>query len=162
DEAAASIIAYRELRASPALTAAHRRAAARMLIAAYATYLVTYVAYALVLRYWPLFERLAGDRAPSPAQLTGLGWGVAAAATVGGLVRIVLRLTWMLAPAAHGDAFWRGNRWLWLGLTGWLSSVIVIWLAWDHRVDAAHAWCAMLAFAASYGTWLAVIYLPLA
>jgi Zn-dependent membrane protease YugP len=162
DEAAASVIAYRELRASPALTPAHRRASARMLIAAYATYLVTYVAYALLLRYWPLFERLAGDRAPSPAQLTSLGWVVAAAATLGCVVQIVFRLTWMLAPGAHRDAVWRGSRWLWLGVTGWLSSVIVIWLAWDHRVDAVHAWCAMLALATSSGTWLAVIHLPLA
>lgn len=161
DEAIASVIAYRELRASPALTAAHRRAVARTLITAYATYLVTYVAYAALLRYWPLFERLAGDRAPSPAQLTGVGWTVAAAATVGCVVKIVLRLTWMLAPEAHRAAVWRGNRWLWLGVTTWLSNVIVIYLAWDHRVDPAYAWCAMFAFATSWGTWFAAIHLPL-
>jgi Zn-dependent membrane protease YugP len=162
DEAAASVLAYRELRASPALTAAHRRAATRMLIAAYATYLVTYVAYALLLRYWPLFERLAGDRAPAPAELTALGWGIAAVVTAGCAVKIVLRLTWMLAPAAHRDLVWRGYRWLWLGVMTWLSNVIVIWLAWDHRVDPVHAWCAMFALATSYGTWLGVIHLPLA
>jgi hypothetical protein len=161
DEAAASVIAYRELRASPAFTAAHRRAAARMLIASFATYLTTYAAYALLLCWWPLFERLAGDRAPLPAQLTGLGWAVAAAATLGCVVGIVSELIWVLAPEPHHNLTSRGRRWRWLDLASRLSNLIVIWLAWDHRVDTTHAWCAMLAAAASCGTLRELIDRPL-
>jgi hypothetical protein len=44
---------------------------------------------------------------------------------------------------------------------GWASSVVLVWLAWNHRVDATYAWCAMLALASSSRTWLAVIDLLL-
>lgn len=157
DEAAASVIAYRELRGHAALTAVHRRAIARSLITAFATYLVTYVSWALLLRYWPLVEALAGHRGAHPRELTGLGHAVAVVATIGCAAAIVSRLTWSLAPGAHGGVAW-GGWWGRIELSGWAASVILMWLAWDHRVDTAYAWCAILAFASSYRTWLVAGY----
>lgn len=154
EEAAASAIAYRELRDHAALTAVHRRAIARSLITAFATYLVTYASWALLLRYWPLVEALAGDRGAQPSELTGLGHAVAAAATIGCAAMIISRLTWMLAPERHGGVASLEGWWVRIELFGWGSSVVLLWLAWDHRVDAAYAWCAILAFATSYRTWL--------
>ena len=157
DEAAASVIAYRELRGHAALTVVHRRAIARSLITAFATYVVTYVSWALLLRYGPLVEALAGDRGAQPSGLTGLGHVVAVAATIGCAAAILWRLTWIFAPGAHrGVALERW--WVRIAPLGWVSSVVLLWLAWDHRVDAAYAWCAILAFATSYRTWLLAGY----
>lgn len=161
DEAAASVVAYRELRGHAALTAVHRRAIARMLITSFSTYLVKYVSYAALLGYWPLVEALAGDHGAQPSQLTGLGHVVALAATIGWAAAIVSRLTWMLAPAPHGGVLGPNDRWFVIELIGWVSSLVVIWLAWDRRVDATYAWCAILALATSYRTWLGASYLVL-
>jgi len=158
DEAAASVIAYRELRASAALTAAHRRAIVHMLVVWFATYALSYGSYALLLRYWPLIDALAGGHAVAASPLTGLARAAAMVATVGCAGAMVLQLTWMLSPRAHRKAF-AGT---WGPILGWASSVVVVWLAWDHRVDAGYAWCAILAFATSARTWLAVIDLLLA
>ncbi len=154
DEAAASAIAYRELRASPALTAVHRRAIARMLVTWFATYALTYAAYALLLRYWPLIDALAGDRGASASPLTGLARGAAMVATVGCASAMVWQLAWMLAPRSVARAGWGV-------VLEWASGVALVGLAWNHRVDATYAWCAMLALASSSRTWLAVIDLLL-
>lgn len=160
DEAAASVIAYRELCASAALDAVHRRAAVRVLVTWFATYLVSNGSYALLLRYWPLVEALAGDRGARASQLTGSGHAVAIAATIGCVVAIAARLAWMLAPGPYSQAL-RPSLQSVARALGWISNVGLVWLAWDHRVDAAYAWCAIAAFATCYRTWIGAVDLVL-
>jgi Zn-dependent membrane protease YugP len=161
DEALASLLAYRELRAHDAIDFVHLRAIRRVLAAAFATYLVTYAAYALLLRYWPLVEALAGDRGAHTRGLTWLGWTVAILASIGCVLAIIAHLARMFAPGETAESIekLRGRSLLaWSVRTN--AIVVLLWLAWDHRVDATYAWCAVLAFAASSRLWLALVHLP--
>ena len=161
DEAHASVIAYRELHANDAIDFVHLRAIRRVLITAFATYLVTYAAYALLLRYWPLVESLAGERPVRPGGLTGLGSAVAIVASIGCVGAMLSGLVWMFAPRDLGDALEanRVARYV-IAFLRTISIVVMLWLAWDRRVDAVYVWCAILAFAASSRIWLALLDLP--
>ena len=160
DEALASVLAYRELRESEAITTVHRRAIRWVLATAFSTYLVTAAAYALLLRYWPLVEALAGDHAVRASRLTGLGWTAALACSIGCVAGILARLTWMFAPGSVADALkMRGGWSVVLSLVRAYSIVVLLWLTWDHRVDTTYAWCAIVAFAASSDAWLSLLRL---
>lgn len=161
DEALASVLAYRELHASDAIDFVHLRAIRRSLVASFATYLVTYASYALLLRYWPLVEAIAGDRGAQASGLTRLGWTVAILVSIGCVLAIVAQLAGMFAPGEVAEAL-AGRRGLPLlaGLVRTSSIVVLIWLGWDHRVDATYAWCAILAFSASSSVWLSIMHLP--
>ena len=67
----------------------------------------------------------------------------------------------MLAPREHGAALDAHRAALLaLGFLSTVSIVALLWLAWDHRVDAVYAGCAILAFAASSRIWLGILHLP--
>jgi Zn-dependent membrane protease YugP len=161
DEALASVLAYRELRANDAIDFVHLRAVRRALVAAFATYFVTFAAYALLLRSWPLVEALAGDHGARASELTRLGWTVAAVVSIGCVLAIVTQLTRMFAPREVAETLDRRGWWLLLVAIVRTSPILVLlWLAWDHRADATYAWCATLAFAASGRAWLMIVHLP--
>lgn len=162
DEALASVLAYRELQANDAIDFVHLRAIRRWLVTAFATYFVTYAAYALLLRYWPLVEALAGDHGARASGLTSLGWTVATVVSIGCVVSIVAQLMHMFAPSEVAEALDHRGWWpLVVGIARTSSIVVLLWLTWDHRVDVTYAWCAILAFSASASTWLRIMHLPL-
>lgn len=160
DEALASILAYRELRASDAIDFVHLRAIRRALAAAFATYLVTFVAYALLLGCWPLIDALAGAHGAPARGLTRLGWTVAAIVSIVCIVKIIAQLMRMFAPREVAGEL---PRWGWIVLGGAVRGspiLVLLWLTWDHRADVAYAWCATLAFCASGRVWLGLVHLP--
>jgi Zn-dependent membrane protease YugP len=162
DEGVASVIAYRELRACDAIDFVHLRAIRRVLVTAFATYLVTYAAYAALLHYWPLVDALAGHAA-APARLTALGRVIAIVASLGCVGSILAGLVWMFAPKDLGTALEpRPALRLTLAFLRATSIIVLLWLAWDHRIDPIYAGCATLAFAASATTWLTLLHLPFA
>jgi Zn-dependent membrane protease YugP len=160
DEALASILAYRELRASDAIDFVHLRAIRRALAAAFATYVVTFAVYALLLRCWPLIDALAGAHGAPTRGLTSLGWTVAAIVSLGCVVAIVAQLVRMFAPREVAGVLGRGRWWGLVAIVRTSPMLVLLWLTWDHRADVAYAWCATLAFCASGRAWLGILHLP--
>jgi Zn-dependent membrane protease YugP len=134
DEAAASIYAYRELRANRDITVTHRRAIRSILIAYFATYLVTYASYALLLTQWPLLATLAVPSAS--AELTTIGWMFAAILSVASVV------AWWLPSAVR-----------------WIPITLLVLLVWNV-VDPAYTWCVIAALVASFRVWHFMAHVP--
>jgi Zn-dependent membrane protease YugP len=161
NEAHASVLAYRELRANDAIDFVHLRAIRRVLVAAFATYLATYGAYALLLRYWPLVEAIAGDHGAQARELTWLGWTVAVPVSLWCVLVIVARLTRMFTPGEMAALFGPFQALpVLVALVRTIPIVALLWLGWDRRVDVTYAWCAVVAFAVSSKTWLLIMDLP--
>jgi hypothetical protein len=156
DEAAASILAYRELRALE-----HRGAVRSVLLAAFATYFVTYVSYALLLAQWSLVDTLV---MPSTAmELTAFGWIVVGLMSILAVVGAVLRLVEMFEPREYAKVL-DGRTWLTLltyAVRG-LPIVVLVMLVWDYRSDPAYAWCVIAALAASSSIWTLLAHVPIA
>lgn len=161
DEGLASVLAYRELHRSSAIDFVHLRAIRRVLVTAFATYFATYAAYAALLHYWPLIDALTGHRPVHPGRLTWFGTAVAIAASLGCIATMLFALVRMIAPRELGEALEdRPSVGTASGLVRTVPIVALVWLVWDHRVDAAYAWCAIAAFAVSWRTWLGILHVP--
>jgi len=137
DEACASVLAYRELRANDEIDFVHLRAIRAVLVTAFATYFVTYASYALLLTQWSLLATLAHpiDR----LALTTLGWIAASVLSVASVVALLL------------------DR----GAVRWLPISLLVLLVWNV-IDPAYAWCVILALAASWHVWHRMAHFPLA
>ena len=137
DEACASVLAYRELRANDEIDFVHLRAIRAVLVTAFATYFVTYASYALLLTQWSLLATLAHpiDR----LALTTLGWIAASVLSVASVAALLL------------------DR----GAVRWLPISLLVLLVWNV-IDPAYAWCVILALAASWHVWHRMAHFPLA
>jgi Zn-dependent membrane protease YugP len=135
DEGFASVLAYRELHAHDAIDFSHLRAIRAVLVAAFCTYLVTYVSYALLLTQWSLLESLVVPVAR--AELTGLGWIAAFGLTLASVAACRLER----------------------GVLRWVPITLLVALVWNV-VDPAYAWCVLAAVLASSQVWYGVAHAP--
>ena len=135
DEAAASIYAYRELRANDAIDFTHLRAIRAVLITAFATYLATYASYALLLTQWSLLATLAHPIARF--ELTTLGWIMVTVLSVASAASFAVR-----------D-----------GALRWVPIMLLVLLVWNV-IDPAYSWCVIAALAASWHVWRGMAHVP--
>ncbi len=150
DEAAASVLAIRELRAADAIDLADLRAARRYLIAAFLTYLITYAGYAVLLTQWSIVDGL--HTPPTPHELTTVGWIVAIVLVGCCVLFAVCRLVEMFAPGELRDQ----PHLAMLAAHTRVALVPLLWLAWDLRTDPLYTWCVIAAIAVCAGAWRAI------
>jgi Zn-dependent membrane protease YugP len=163
EEAYASTIAYRELKASGHLGQPHLRAVRRCLIAALGTYVSTAAAGGFLLSQWSIVERITGDgRLGELGELTVLGQiavivicvlGVAYAAFHVAAVRVRARLQAKL----HKPSFVEDL----VGVVWRLLLAVLLVLVWNLQGSATWAWCVILAFAQLQRLIVALLMLPL-
>lgn len=163
EEAYASWIAYRELRASGHLGRPHLRAVRRCLVTAFGTYVSTAAAGAFMLSQWSIVERITGDGwLGELGQLTTIGWIVVGVICIAGVayamfhvvaVRTRARLRTKLGkPGVAEDLF---------GVAWRLLLAILLVLVWNLHDTATWAWCVIMAFAMLHRLLLAALMLPL-
>lgn len=152
DEALASVLAMRELRANDAIDFVHLRAARTMLILWFLTYVARYVTCAVMLGWWPVVVEPA-----SAHELAVAGWVACAVLSLASIVGIVLRLVELLAPGALAR-YPRFESYASYGAA--LAIAALIWIVWDYRLDPLYAWCVIAAIAASYRVWIALLCVP--
>jgi Zn-dependent membrane protease YugP len=153
DEAVASVLGLRMLRATRELYDHHRPAARRAVLLAFLTYFVTAVARALLLTQWSIVRRLTSvPHVPPLGKLTDLGELAALVLTI---VLWMYALTCLVAIA-------RKRRMPPLfAFVKLVSLAAFLWLAWNHAATARYEWCAMLAFVELTGLLLGVLSLPM-
>lgn len=163
EEAYASWLAYRELRASAHLSVIHLRVVRRTLLAALGTYVSTVVAGFVILSQWSVVENITGDgRLGELGELTTFGWIVVGLLCVIGIVYALVHVVLVrLRPRLHGkikDPAVVENL---LGLIWRLLLLILIVLVWDLQASATWAWCVILAVVAAQRLIGALLMVPL-
>jgi len=148
EEAYASYLAHRELRASAHLTPVLLRVVRRTLLAALGTYLSVVVAGVVLLSQWSIVEKIAGDGwLGEIGALTTVGWVVVIALCVLGLAHAFVQLRVPVALPLVG-LVWR------------VLLVILIVLVWDLSATSAWAWCVILAIIAAQRLIVGLLMLP--
>jgi Zn-dependent membrane protease YugP len=157
DEAIASALAMRSLRASPELEPHHLSASRRALVLAFATYFITAAASTLLLTQWYLVERLtAVPMVPPTAQLTSIGWVAVSAlslALAAFAIMHLLIIVWRRRQPPQASP--RGAALAQLVLASF------VWLAWDHHASPVYAWCATIAISQIMPLLLVMLLLPM-
>lgn len=163
EEAYASWIAYRELRASGHLGRTHLRAVRRCLIAAFGTYLSTAAAGGFMLSQWWIVERITGAGwLGELGQLTTTGWIVVIVICVLGVVYAVFHVVAVFTrPRLHGKLGKPGIAEDLFGVVWRLLLAILLVLVWNLHGTATWAWCVILAFTMLHRLLIAALMLPL-
>lgn len=169
DEALASAVADQLLAREPVLTTEHVRAARMMLIAAFMTYLSTFVAHAGLFTFFPRLVELIGDgRFDGVAEpLAGWRWLLALVATVLATLYALLKLLHILMPPPYYVV--RDNRPVNLVapietlhyLIQQITLLVLLVLLWDQSADPRYWWCVLLAFVPALGGISMLLSLPL-
>jgi hypothetical protein len=143
DEAAASVLAYRELRTQ--LAPRDLRAVKWVLLSAYLTYLTFYASCGLLLTQWWIVD---GIRTALVAyDFTVAGRIVIGALTLACAASAVLRLVEMFAPNELG------KRWSLVSSILRCVPIVLVCVAWNYRSDTMYVWCMIAAMAASSSFW---------
>ena len=171
DEALASGVADRLLAREPSLTREHVRAARMMLIAAFMTYVATFVAHAGLLTFWPRLVDVIGsgyfDGVAAPLQ--GWRWAIVAGCTAILVMHALLLLLRVVAGPPPFYTIKRETRVVnqaapletWLGLAKQIALLSVLALVWDQSADMTYWWCVLLAFIPAFGSVTFFLSLPL-
>ena len=159
DEIVASVYAMQSLQRSPVFAWSHLRSARLMLVLAFSTYLVGFLARTLLLTQWHLVEQLtSAPIVPPTTQLTGLGIALAVVTSIilvtHGLTRVVtvsIRVSERFAAFAELVAmFFRP------------ALVVFVLLVYNARSDETYAYLVMAALLYAQGVFLLVLMLPMA
>lgn len=153
-ELVATRLGLRELR--PVLSPRDYRAARLDLAMAFGTYLTLVGGRALLLTQWSILDTIV----VSPGTLTSLGVVVAAIASAGCVLHVVVGVLRLVRPSL--DLAFRGGELpaVLLAFAGFLSIVTFVALVWDQGHHPAYAYAVVVAMTATADSWISLGHAP--